>query len=156
MPINAHGDIEQNILFMNSFKGAYGQVGIQARYCFRKEVLHHYGLTGEEPYIRPIDPQGICVSDAKKGDVHAGDIETAIMNKYYPEFVDVKKAKRLPGVTIELGKEMEWILGGKTKEMSANGYIGNPAEYDKVRIEEHIDDTASRYVNAILNKRKNG
>ena len=153
--INAHGDIEQNILFMNSFKSAYEQIGIKACYCFRKEVLHHYGLTGEEKFICPVFSQEITVSTAKESDVHGGDIETAIIHKYYPSCVDVSMAKKLPAVTIEPGKEMEWILGGRTKEMSKNGYIGNPSAYDQVRIDEHIEDTANRYIQAILDKREN-
>ncbi|MBN2435517.1 MAG: creatininase family protein [Spirochaetes bacterium] len=153
--INAHGDIEQNILFMNSFKNAYEQIGLNASYCFRKEVLHHYGLTGNEEYICPVSPQEIIVSVAKESDVHGGDIETAIINKYYPAYVDVNIAKKLPAITIESGKEMEWILGGKTKEMSKDGYIGNPSAYDQVKINEHIEDTANRYIEAISNKRKN-
>lgn len=151
--INAHGDIEQNVLLMNSFKTAQEQIGINARYCFRQEVLHHYGLTGDEEFICPVSPQEITVSAAKENDMHGGDIETAIINKYYPSCVDIDLAKKLPGVMIEPGKEMEWILGGKTKEMSANGYVGNPSAYDQVRIDEHIEDTATRYMNAILGKR---
>jgi creatinine amidohydrolase len=153
--INAHGDIEQNILFMNSFKNAYEQIGIKACYCFRKEVLHHYGLTGDEKYICPVSQQEIIVSNVQESDVHGGDIETAIINTYYPLCVDVSIAKKLPAVTIEPGKEMEWILGGKTEKMSKNGYIGNPAEYEKVKITEYIEDTVDRYIKAILDKRAN-
>jgi creatinine amidohydrolase len=153
--INAHGDIEQNILLMNAFRSAHEQAGINACYCFRKEVLHHYGLTGEEAYICPVNPQEIRTSSARESDVHAGDIETAIMHAYYPSFVDVNTAKRLPGISIEPEKEMEWILGGKTKEMSVNGYVGNPALYDQVKIDEHIEDISNRYMQAIVNKRAN-
>lgn len=153
--INAHGDIEQNVLFMNSFKSAYETIGIKACYCFRKEVLHHYGLTGEENFICPVSPQEITVSFANEPDVHGGDIETAIIHKYYPSYVDTNIANNLPAVTIESGKEMEWILGGKTKEMSLNGYIGNPSLYDRVKVDEHIEDMANRYVNAIVEKRGN-
>ncbi len=153
--INAHGDIEQNILFMNSFKNAHERIGIIARYCFRQEVLHHYGLTGAEDFICPVFPQEIRVSEAKESDMHGGDIETAIIAKYYPECVDTDLAKTLPGVSVEPGKEMEWILGGKTKELSVNGYVGNPSMYGQVAVEAHIDDTATRYARAILDKRGN-
>lgn len=151
--INAHGDIEQNILFMNSFKNASDSIGMHARYCFRKEVMHHYGLTGDEKFICPMPPQEITVSSAQESDVHGGDIETAIIHEYYPSFVDVAVAKKLPAVTIEAGKEMEWILGGKTEDMSPNGYIGNPSMYDQVKTTEYIDDTADRYAKAIVDKR---
>lgn len=152
--INAHGDIEQNVLFMNSFRSASEQIGMHACYCFRKEVLHHYGLTGEEEFICPVVPQDTIVSASKERDIHAGDIETAIITAYYPSCVDRAVAKSLPAVTVDPSREMEWITGGKTKEMSPNGYAGNPAAYDEVKIDEHIADTAKRYMNAILEKRK--
>lgn len=151
--INAHGDIEQNILFMSAFKEAVDRFGIKARYCFRSEVLHHYGLTGDEEHICPISPQSITVSESKAKDIHAGDIETAIISRYYPSRADTETAKRLPGVSIEPEREMEWLSGGKTKELSGMGYMGDPANYDSVRIKEHIADITDRYVRAILKKR---
>lgn len=150
--INAHGDIEQNILFMNAFKEAVDKLGIKARYCFRSEVLQLYGLTGDEEHICPVSPQNITVSESKEKDIHAGDIETAIIAKYFPSCADTETAKSLPGVSIETAREMEWLMGGKTKELSPMGYLGNPANYESVRIEEHIADTADRYVKAILKR----
>lgn len=154
--INAHGDIDQNILFMNSFKEASEKTGIKACYCFRSEVMHFYGLSGEEDFICPVPRQEFVASDSTVKDIHAGDIETAIINKYFSSCVDVVKAKQLPAVTIEMEREMEWIMGGKTKELSVMGYAGNPANYDKVRIDEHMEDTVRRYTGSILAKRNHG
>ncbi|MBN1500166.1 MAG: creatininase family protein [Spirochaetes bacterium] len=151
--INAHGDIEQNILLMNSFKEAAETTGIAARCCFRSEVMHFYGLTGEEQYICPVLPQQIEVSNSDARDIHAGDIETAIINRYYPAFADPAAAENLPSLVIEPEREMEWVLGGKTEKLSAMGYMGNPANYQNVKIEEHINDITVRYTEAILKKR---
>jgi len=150
--INAHGDIEQNILLMTSFKEAYENLGIKARYCFRSEIQHFYGLSGDEPYICSIPPQKIQVSESQEKDIHAGDIETAIINKYYPSCIDVKKTKELSPVSIETDREMEWIMGGKTQELSELGYLGNPSNFENVKVEEHIKDITKRYVDSIMKK----
>lgn len=151
--VNAHGDIEQNILLMEAFREAAETHGMAARCLFRREVLHLYGLTGDEPYICALEPQSIRISDCPEPDVHAGQIETAVIHKFLPGLVDVSAAERLPARTIPEGREMEWLLGGKTKEMSENGYIGNPAKFREVDVENHILDTTNRIVEAILKKR---
>jgi len=150
--INAHGDIEQNILFMSSFKEAREKAGIGARYCFRKEVMHFYGLGGNEDFICPIPPQEIRVSSSPEPDIHAGDIEPAIMSSLGEHYADTALARELPATSIEKEREMEWILGGKTKELSAQGYLGNLALFEEVRVEEHLADVAERYARAILGK----
>jgi creatinine amidohydrolase len=151
--INAHGDIEQNVLFMTAFKEAQETIGINARYCFRSEVMHFYGLNGGEPFICPIAQQQITVSEAATKDIHAGDIETATINRFYGECVDIDLVMTLPAIGVDPGREMEWILGGKTKELSELGYAGDPANYAAVKIDEHIADTAKRYADAIIEKR---
>jgi len=150
--INAHGDIEQNILFMNSFREAREKGGIGPRYCFREDVMHFFGLGGEEDFICPIPHQAISFSSSAEPDIHAGDVETAIMSRLGADYADTALAKELPATSIEKDKEMEWILVGKTKEISAQGYLGNPALFDKVRIEEHLADVTERYARAILGK----
>ncbi len=152
--INAHGDIEQNVLFMTAFKEAHDAIGIDSRYCFRSEVMHFYGIKGDEPFICPIPRQEIAVSDADAKDIHAGDIETAIINRYFGDCVDSALAKTLPAVEIAQEREMEWIIGGRTREMSEMGYAGDPSRYDTVRIDEHIEDVTKRYVDAIIDARR--
>ena len=124
--INAHGDIEQNILFMTAFKEANEATGINSVYCFRSEVMHFYGLNGNESYICPIPQQNIVVSDAKVKDIHAGDIETAIINKYFSSCIDKDIVKQIPAIGIEQEREMEWIMGGKTRENVRNGICRRP------------------------------
>lgn len=148
--VNAHGDIEQNVLFMNGFRKAGEQTGTWPRYCFRKEILHHYGLNGGELFICPVEPSELTVSRSSEPDVHAGDIETAVIHHCFPECADTARAETLPAVSMEPDRVMEWLLGGKTREISPNGYLGNPALYGAVDVETHLNDVAERYVRAIL------
>jgi len=150
--INAHGDIEQNITLIEAFKEAVEKLKINARYTFSQNVMHHYGLKGDEPYICPIKPQTISVSASHYPDVHAGDIETATMNRFYPHLTDVQKAKSLPPVTLGEDKIMTWLLGGQTGQLSSEGYLGAPADFESADVIKNIDDIADRISAAILEK----
>ena len=148
--INAHGDIEHSIALIEAFKEVTERLQINARYTFHQGIMHHYGLNGEESYICPIKPQTINVSKSKYADVHAGDIETAAMHKFYPHLTDAEKAKSLPPVA--LGDDMiwTWILGGHTKKLSPEGYLGAPADFESVEVLNNFQDIAYRVSEAIL------
>ncbi|HLP81935.1 MAG TPA: creatininase family protein, partial [Nitrosomonas sp.] len=130
--INAHGDIEQNIALIEAFKDAHKELKMNACYLFSQSVMHHYGLTGNEPYICAIKPQTVTINTSKYPDVHAGDIETAIMHHFYPQLTDIEKAKSLPPVELGDNKIMTWLFGGHTRELSSEGYLGAPANFENV------------------------
>lgn len=148
--INAHGDIEHSVALIEAFKEVTENLNINARYTFSETIMHHYGLNGEETYICPIKPQAISVSMSKYPDVHAGDIETAIMYKYYPHLTDDEKAKSLPPVALGDDKIWSWLLGGHAKELSPGGYLGSPADFESVEVINNFNDIAYRVTEAIL------
>jgi len=147
--INAHGDIEHSIALIEAFKEAAVELNINARYTFAENILHHYGLSGDEPYICPIKPSKVNVSSSKYPDVHAGDIETAAIHEYYPKLVDTDKAKSLPPTSLDDEKIMKWLYGGNTKELSPDGYLGSPADYEGVEVLTYFNDIANRVTKAI-------
>lgn len=149
--INAHGDIDHNIVILEAFKDVTEKLGVNARYTFFKEIMHHYGLLGDEAYICPLKQQSISVSKSKYPDVHGGDIETAVMKKFYPDLTDTNKAKSLPPVSLGDDRIMTWLYGGHTKELSSEGYLGAPADYEGVEVFNHFNDIASRVSEAICN-----
>jgi creatinine amidohydrolase len=148
--INAHGDIEQNVMALEAFREATETTDVEARYVFSKSVMRHYGLAGDEAYLCPIEPQTIQVSLSEAPDVHAGDVETATMLAFKPESVDAALAKRLKPVRVGDDQIMTWLMGGHTRELSAGGYLGSPADFESVRVMENLDDIASRIATAIL------
>jgi creatinine amidohydrolase len=150
--VNAHGDVEHAIAIIQAFKKANEQLGITACYPFPEERLIHFGLNGNEPFISPLKPQKVKVSKAAVWDVHGGDMETATINAFYTNLVDVEKAKSLPDVALCDDKGEEWIFGGHIKELSPEGYLGAPSCYDSVDVKENIDDYAVRISEAILNR----
>jgi creatinine amidohydrolase len=150
--INAHGDIAHSVALIEAFKEAKEKLEINACYTFGEERLHHYKLTGNEPYICPVKPQTISVSTSKYPDVHAGDMETAAMHKLYPHLTDSEKAKALPPVQLGDDKIMTWLYGGHTKELSPGGYLGAPADFESVEIVKYFDDITCRLSQAILGR----
>ena len=118
-------------------------------------VIEEHGphlCLGTDIYICPIKPQTIRVSASAYPDVHAGDIETATMNHFYPHLTDVQKAKSLPPVTLGEDKIMTWLLGDQTGQLSSGGYLGAPADFDGVETIKNIDDIADRISAAILER----
>jgi creatinine amidohydrolase len=150
--VNAHGDIEHNIAIIEAFKEATEQLKINACYAFDEWRLPHFGFNGKEPFLCPIKPQSIVVSTADVPDVHGGDIETATIHKFYPHLVDVEKAKLLKPVALDDHKVEQWLFGGHIKELSSDGYLGTPANYENVDAQSNVDDYGKRISEAILGR----
>lgn len=150
--INAHGDIDHQVAILESFKEASEQLQVNACFPFPQHLLVHYGLNGNEPYICPVKPPTISVSSSKFPDVHAGDIETATMHRFYPHLTDTEKAQSLPPVELGEDKIWTWLLGGHTKSLSPDGYLGAPADYESVKVIRNMNDIAERVSEAILER----
>jgi creatinine amidohydrolase len=150
--VNAHGDIHQHVMILDAFKEASAEPGACCAYVFPREIMHHYGVTGDEAHVCPLEPSSIRASEARAPDVHAGDIETALIARHYPGLADTELALTLPPVTLPGERAMEWLLGGRASELSPEGYLGDPADYAAVRIDDYVADHASRIVSAIKSK----
>lgn len=148
--ISAHGDVAHSIVINEAFKEAGESLGINARYLFDEWRLHHFGLTGSEPYLSPVKQQTITVSAAKVPDLHGGDVETAVIHAFYPELVDIEKAKALPPVALGEERGYDWLFGGHTKELSPEGYLGLPADFERVDVKSNMNDYTDRMSKAIL------
>lgn len=150
--VNAHGDIDHNLAIIEAFREANEQFHINACYTFDELRFPHFGLKLDEPYLCPIKQQTINVTKAEVPDVHGGDIETAMIYEFYPTLVDVEKAKSLPPVTLDDSCGVAWLFGGHIKELSAEGYLGSPADFQNVEVEKNVEDYAYRISEAILRR----
>ena len=151
--VNAHGDVEHKVVAMNAFKEACEQFEITACFPYEDFMLHHFGLESDAPCFYTIMPQEVKMGGATVGDVHAGDIETATINTFYPHLVDTQIAKSLPDVS--LGDNFEaWMFGGQLKQLSPQGYLGSPASYESADIQKNIEDNAHRISEAIIARLK--
>jgi creatinine amidohydrolase len=107
------------------------------------------GFRKDEPYFYEIKESEIRISTAEVIDVHAGDIETANINAFYPNLADTEESKVLPDVVI--GDNFEaWMFGGQLKQLSPQGYLGSPANYGSVNVNQSVEDYANRISEAIL------
>ncbi|MBL4934183.1 creatininase family protein [Clostridium sp. YIM B02515] len=150
--VNAHGDIEHNIAIIEAFREAHEKLHINACYAFDEWRFSHFGLELNEPYLCPIKPQAISVSNAEVPDIHGGDIETAMIYEFYPSLVDADKAKSLPPIALDDSSGEAWLFGGHIKELSCQGYLGSPADFEKVDVQKNVDDYAYRISEAILGR----
>ena len=150
--VNAHGDINHNVMILQAFREASETLGMQACYAFDESRLCHYGLTGAEPFLCPVKPQTMSVSKAPVPDVHAGDIETAMIFRNYPHLVNVETAAALPPVPLADSRGMDWLGGGHIHALSPQGYLGAPAAYADVDVGQNLDDYAQRITRAILTR----
>ena len=150
--VNAHGDIDHNIAIMEAFREVHEQKHINVCYTFDESRFSNFGLGLDEPYLCPIKPQRINVSKAEVSDVHGGDIETAMIYEFYPTLVDVEKAKSLPAVALDESNGEAWLWGGHIKELSSQGYLGSPADFEHVEVQKNIDDYVYRISEAILKR----
>jgi len=147
--VNAHGDVEHKVVAMNAFKEACEQLKITACFPYEDFMLHHFGLNNDAPCFYTIKPLEVKTSEATVGDVHAGDIETATINAFYPHLVDTQKAESLSDVP--LGDNFEaWMFGGQLKKLSPQGYLGSPANCKSVDIQKNVEDNAHRISEAII------
>ncbi|MCL2866897.1 MAG: creatininase family protein [Clostridia bacterium] len=147
--VNAHGDVAHKIAAVDAFREACEKNKMTACFPYDDFMLNHFGWASSEPCFYTIPPQIIKISEAAAADVHAGDVETAAINQYYPSLADTQKAKSLPDVS--LGDNFEaWMFGSKLKQLSPLGYIGSPSSYESVDILKHTEDTAHRLSEAII------
>lgn len=102
----------------------------------------------DEPYLCPIKPQTIKVSNAEVPDIHGGDIETSVIHEFYPNLVDAEKAKSLPPVKLDDKNFEAWLFGGHIKELLSQA----PADFENVEVQRNIDDYDYRITEAILRR----
>jgi creatinine amidohydrolase len=150
--LNAHGDIDHHVAILETFKQIVETLHVNARFAFPQHLMPHYGLSGDEAYLCPVAPQAITVSAAAAPDVHAGDIETATIHQFYPQLSDAARAISLPAVELGNDQIWPWLMGGRTQSLSPDGYVGSPADFEKVDVTSNLTDIADRTSEAILGR----
>lgn len=84
-------------------------------------------------------------------DIHAGAFETAVLNYFYPQLVDLETAETLKSSSLDQAKLEKWLQGGEeTKSTVPLGYAGNPAGYKEVS--RHVDEMICLQVEDIAKK----
>ena len=159
---NYHGDSVHIKAIVDAIKKANKELGISAKLVLENMDLKLHGWKGNEEFLLVSNPNYPMewfdeVEPLEQGlfDIHAGAFETAVMNYFCPEQVDLKKVSELKSSSLNKDGLQKWLQGGeKTKEIVPLGYAGNPAGYKMVdkHIKEMLDLQVSDIAERILKK----
>lgn len=164
-----HGDSFHVKAIVEAIKRANSELKIHVKLVLESMDLQLYGWQGDEEFLLISEPNYPMEwfeeqepSEIGLLDIHAGAFETAVMNYFCPEQVDLKKACELKSYSLNREGMQKWLKGGEaTKEEVPLGYAGNPAGYEAVS--KHVDemlhlqteDIASRIINEGNVRRRN-
>ena len=158
-----HGDACHVRTIVAAIKKANEELGIHARLVLESMDLRLYGWQGNEDFLLVSEPDYPLEwfeeqEPSEQGllDIHAGAFETAVMNYFCPEQVDLEMAGTLKSSSLTGEGMKKWLQGGEaTREVVPLGYAGNPAGYMTVskHVEEmlqlQVEDIAGRIMNSV-------
>ncbi len=159
---NYHGDSLHVKSIVESIKRANAELGLCVKLVLEAMDLGLYGWTGNEDFLLVYKPdyplewfEEIEPDEQGLFDIHAGAYETAVMNYFCPEQVDINVALSLKSSSLDNDGMKKWLQGGDvTKEVVPLGYAGNPAGYRMVEkhVKEMIDLQVQDIVGQIVRK----
>lgn len=137
--VNQHGDALHVNTIINSIKAANEKFNMSIRLLMEPYDLYTYGLSGKEDFIMldnaAYSPELFAEDDANEKnllDIHAGALETAAMEYFYPDAVRKEIVNQLKSYSLTESSLKVWIAGGEAvKNVVPLGYAGNPAGYEK-------------------------
>lgn len=144
-----HGDSYHVKSIVAAVQRANKELGIHAKLVLEAMDLQLYGWKGDEEFLLVSDPPYPMEwfeeqEPAERGllDIHAGAFETAVINHFCPEQVDLELAKQLKSSSLNREGMKKWLQGGEsTREVVPLGYAGNPAGYEMVS--KHVEEMLS-------------
>jgi creatinine amidohydrolase len=148
--VNWHADYHHCRALLEAIAEARRDLGTDARCILTEADIRRLRLTGEEDYVLLHVGALPMAAPGRFVDLHAGSLETGIMQHYFPGQVDSETAKGLPPT--ELTYEDLRGLGrsdAETKKLIPQGYFGNPAGFDAEAARQYIEAIASDYADII-------
>ena len=142
--VNLHGDSEHCTTLFEAIKEARIDIGIRAFSVISEFEARRFAFTGQEHHVLIykdivddiIDSPQDDTTDSPQNeyiDIHAGEGETSLMLKYFPNQVDVEKAKILKPTNLKFPDLLEWRKGwSDARKLTPLCYFGDPASYEKV------------------------
>jgi len=128
---NFHGDFKHNITISNAVKKAHLELGADAYFIVPDFFIQRAGLTGSEEYLLVHPTSHEPKPPTQYADIHAGDFETSLMAKYFPDLVDMDLALKLEPSRTTYEQLRIWQQGGeKAKAITPLGYCGDPSKAD--------------------------
>ena len=158
---NYHGDAHHIDTIVEAIQKANSELGLNVKLVLESMDLQLYGWQGDEDFLLVSEPNYPIKwfeeqEPSERGllDIHGGAFETAVLNYFYPEYVDLELAKALESSSLTKEGLQKWLEGGEaTKEVVPLGYAGNPSGYGMVG--KHIKEMIALQV-ADITKRIRG
>lgn len=136
---NYHGDSYHVNTIADAIRNANSELGMTVKLVLESIDLPLYGWHRDENFLLVSEPlypiEWFEEGDTKNSllDIHGGAFETAVINFFHPEFVDLKTAKTLKSSSLTMSDLQKWLEGGEsTKELVPLGYAGNPSDHEAV------------------------
>lgn len=137
---NYHGDSKHVKSIVAAVQRANKELGLLVKLVVESMDLQLYGWKGDEEFLlvsKPPYPMEWFEEQEPSEwgllDIHAGAFETAVINHFCPEQVDLELAKQMKSFSLNREGMKKWLQGGEsTKEVVPLGYAGNPAGYEAV------------------------
>lgn len=134
--VSHHGDLEHNRMLHKVMLEQLERGPGRARWLYaplRWRLFERLGCSGSEPFWVPWQrPDGLdTLKTTGILGVHADELETAAMARYYPALVDFDVLPEL--IPTQLGEAdlIRWRKGGsEAKAVTPDGYFGAPAPID--------------------------
>lgn len=151
--LSFHGDYQHMRTIAEVTQDINSQLRIKTSYVAAKNLFTQLGFNKRPSCFLPVNLASNQLSiEADHFDFHAGADETSWMLLEYPDLVDINIAKTLPSTKANFADIKKWLLGGEAaKEITPNGYLGNPANINVDAIKSIEKQIVYAYTNCIKN-----
>ena len=154
---NYHGDAHHVNTIVEAIQRANAELGMRVKLVLEAMDLQLYQWKGTEEFLLVSEPpyplewfEDGAMEDGLL-DIHGGAYETAVMNDFHPEYVDLELAKTLESSSLSMTDLQKWLTGGEeTKALVPQGYAGNPAGYAAVA--KHVKEMIALQVTDIAGR----
>ncbi|WP_157335163.1 creatininase family protein [Paenibacillus lutrae] len=152
--VDIHGDSVNGEALYEAITAARTELGLDARSLISHWIAEDLGIDQENDNFLIFDVD-LVLEDLYAPeylDVHAGESCTAMMNKFFPELVNVELVRELESTNLSHEDFKKWLTGGEVaKSITPYGYFGAPADYGKVDLTEiNFVDSFSKFASIRL------
>jgi len=140
--LDMHGDVNHRSTLLQGISEARIACGTRAMAILPSRYARYAGLTGKEDYLMLIEDGANPIpfqAFTNTQDMHAGALETSFMQRFYPEEVNLERAKTLKPTQFEPEDWKGWASGwSDARKVIPYGYNGDPASINPALAEKFM------------------
>ena len=146
--INAHGDGQHIRTAIEAVIEGRDNLDLNVLYLMSEEDAKRSGIQDKAPpffLIHKVPP--LDLEEQEYLDLHAGAFETSIVAAFFPDMVDLDKAKTLPPTKVTAQNIGEWRTD--TLKLTPLGYLGDPTHTDVTWGKKFLEEMCVMMADAI-------